>query len=342
LLGTADGVKSTGGGYPNPATPTIFDELDKASVTWGAYSDGALLGGTLNWTLAHAGTHKFADFLAALDDGTLPSVAFVDGIENVEDEHPTANLQVGEAWTRTVYEHAIKSPLWKNLAIVYTYDEAGGFADHVPPPDNACVARPIALDTPFHELGIRVPLVVISPWARAHSVSHVVEDHTAITRFIETIFDLPALTARDANMSALLDMFDFTCGPALSSPPAAPEAGMKGCGGGVVLTTDKPDYAPGDPIQITFTNAPGNDPTDWIGVYTYTANGPTPPQPGSLLWEFVGGTQQPTTSPTMGTVTIDASSVNTGTWPLPSGGYIAYYLLANGYTSAASIDFNVQ
>ena len=107
--------------------------------------------------------------------------------------------------------------------------EAGGFADHVPPPEHACVPRPIPKDAPFFELGTRVPLVVVSPWARPHSVSHVVEDHTAITRFIEGVFDLPALTARDANSTALLEMFDFSGARPLLAPPAAPAAGTGRC-----------------------------------------------------------------------------------------------------------------
>jgi phospholipase C len=64
---------------------------------------------------------------------------------------------------------------------------------------------------------------VISPWARPHYVSHVVHDHTSTLRLVEALFDLPALTGRDANADALLDMFDFTCGPhaPASAPPAA-------------------------------------------------------------------------------------------------------------------------
>jgi hypothetical protein len=228
------------------------------------------------------------------------------------------------------------------MAILWTYDEAGGFADHVPPPNKACIARPIAKDMPYFELGVRVSMVAISPWARKGYVSHVVQEHTAITRFIEAVFDLPALTARDANSDALLDMFDFACPPSLSTPPTAPAAGTKGCFGSLVLTTDKPTYTQGETIHVSFTGGPGNNPMDWIGVYAYGPNGPAPPTPGSLAWEFIGGTQTASTSPAMGTVTIDASSINKGTWPLPTGGYIAYYLLNNGYTSAASIDFNVQ
>ena len=229
LLGTADGVRCSYCGLPSPKTHTILQALESVGATWGAYTDSEPFDGSLGWTAPHAGLHPFGDFLAALQDGTLPNVAFVDGVAFVEDEHPTADLQAGEAWTRKIYEAAVASPLWPRLALIWTYDEAGGFADDVPPPGSACVARPDnALDTPFFELGVRVPLTVISPYARPGFVSHVVQDHTAITRFIEVLFDLPALTARDANSDALLDMFDFET-PALIAPPAPPPSGSGRC-----------------------------------------------------------------------------------------------------------------
>jgi phospholipase C len=165
-----------------------------------------------------------ADLFTALDNGTLPNVAFVDGLDNVEDDHPLADLQRGEAWVKPIYDHAVTSPQWERLAIFWTYDEAGAFADHVPPP-SACTPTPTA---PFQQMGPRVPLVVISPWAKRNYASHVVHDHTAITRFIEGVFDLPALTARDANSDALMDMFDFTCGRDLTVQPA-PSPGTGGC-----------------------------------------------------------------------------------------------------------------
>jgi phospholipase C len=186
--------------------------------------------GGLGWKTGHRNTYPFAGFIPAIDDGTLAQVTFVDGEDSVDDDHPTADLQRGERWMRLVYQHLVASTLWPDSAVLWTYDESGGFADHVPPPQHACVARPLEKDAPFVELGVRVPMAAISPWARPHHVSHVVEDHTAITRFIETIFDLPALTARDANSPALLDLFDFDHGPALLAPGDAPEAGAGGCG----------------------------------------------------------------------------------------------------------------
>jgi phospholipase C len=222
LLATSDGVRATGGGHPADATPTIMSQLDTKGVTWGAYAPAAPFEGTLTWTATHAGVHNLAAFKTALAGGTLPSVAFVDG---PSDEHPTADIQVGEAWTRDIYQSVIASPLWATTVMIWTYDEAGGFFDHVPP-GNGCVSRP--QDTAFFELGIRVPTVVISPYARQHYVSHVPHEHTSITRLIEAVFDLPALNARDANSDAMLDMFDFACPPNLK-PADAPAAGKGGC-----------------------------------------------------------------------------------------------------------------
>ena len=341
LYGTADGVRSTGGGYPAPSTPSLFDRLDAAGVTWGAYSDGAYFSGALGWTSSHRGAHSLADLLAALDAGTLPQVVFVDGIENIDDEHPDANVQQGEAWTRNVYQHAVRSPQWPGLALIWTYDEAGGFADHVPPPEHACVARPGPTDADYFALGPRVPFVVVSPWARAHAVAHTVQEHTAVTRFIETLFDLPALTARDANSPALLDLFDFTCGPALLHPPAALEAGRRGCFGGCRVSLERATYHPGEAIRVGFAGCPGDNPVDWIAVYPFTAGSPTLPHPGSTLWQYLNGTHAGTLSPTSGSVTLDRSSVGRGPWPLPPGDYTVYYLLNDRYRVVDSLDFQV-
>jgi hypothetical protein len=275
-------------------------------------------------------------------------VAFVDGIDDVTDDHPTANVQEGEEWSRTLYLHATASTLWSHMALLWTYDEGGGFFDHVPPPNKWCVARPSdppvggsgTKDSAFFELGVRVPMVVISPYARAGYTSHVVQEHTALTRFIETVFNLPALTDRDANSDALLDMFDFNCPPAFLTPPAPPASGTGGCGG-VVLSVSAPNVKEGTTFTISFTGGPGNDNKDWIAIYPYPATGPTPPHPGSLMWQFIGGSHTATTSPAAGSVTINASAAGTQAWPLPVGSYIAYYLLNNGYTSVGSIDFNI-
>ena len=216
---TSDGVTDTG--QATISAPTIFDALDAAHVSWGVYSDGTPRQDCLGWTSSHPGVSSATAFLLALQGGTLPAVSFVDPTD-WQDEHPTNEIHGGETWIREIYAAAVASSLWNQLAIVLTFDEAGGLADHVAPP-GACPPSPDQAS--FDQLGLRVPTIVISPWARLHTVSHAVHDHTSVLRLIEAIFDLPALTSRDANADALLDMFDFAC-PARSNIPAPPAAGV--------------------------------------------------------------------------------------------------------------------
>jgi phospholipase C len=136
-----------------------------------------------------------------------------------------------------VYATLAASPQWGRLAVFYTYDEAGGFYDHVPPPP-ACAPDAVlpaltSTDVPgdFARYGFRVPLIVASPWAKPHHVSHIVNDHTSILRLLELRFGLPSLTGRDANANGLLDLFDFTqpSFPAAPVLPAAPVDPARKC-----------------------------------------------------------------------------------------------------------------
>jgi phospholipase C len=334
LLGTSDKVTATQYTvWPDPTLPSLFDRLDAAQVSWGVFADDHPLEETLNdpahdWETLHPwkSVQTLLDEFAA---DTVPSVVFVDGTENIQDEHPTADLQVGEAWTKRLYDAAIASAAWPSTVLLLTYDESGGFFDHVPPPSNACVARPV--DSAFFELGTRVPLLAVSPWARRHYVSKSVHSHTSITRFVEAVFGLPALTARDANSDGLLDLFDFACAP--SPLPAAPAAGTGGCKGPTIALS-KTSYAVGEAVVVSFTNGPGNA-KDWIGVYPKG----TSPHPGSTIWQYVNGTHTATTGVTQGTVQLGAGS---GTWPLTVGQWMAYYLVNDGYTSIASVEFDVK
>ncbi len=231
LSGSSHGVKNTGTDLFPKNTPVIMDVLDAAGVTWGAYSDENFpFDGTLlpTWDSTHKGVFRVKDFYAQAAAGTLPQVTFVDAGFNTLDEHPPADLQPGEAWTKHVYDAVTTSPLWlkdgKGIAMVYTYDENGAFADHAVPP-KACVPTADAPD--FDTYGMRVPMVLISPFSRRGYVSHKLHSHASVLRLIETVWDLPAMTDRDANSDALLDMFDFGCAhPYL---PTAPAAGTGGC-----------------------------------------------------------------------------------------------------------------
>jgi phospholipase C len=222
----------------------IFDMLENRGISFGIYVDtfpriprvGASIGsGFLNrWHDDHIhGTSTFRDLAKK---GQLPQVVFVDGniTEDIDgnDEHPPGDIQIGQKFMSDTIHTLFASPQWAQMAIFLTYDENGGIYDHVPPPP-AC--KPDGLepvleekaDKPFpgafDRLGFRVPFTVVSPWVKPRFVSHKTYDHTSITRFIEARFNLPALTARDANADALIDFFDFRRPPAFLVPPALPE-----------------------------------------------------------------------------------------------------------------------
>jgi phospholipase C len=202
---------------------TLFDLLDQAHVSWRVYGDGPPRQDCIGWHPGRRGLESEAAFREALAAGTLPAVSFLD--PGPEDEHPPADVQRGERWARAVYGMLTQSSVWPTTAMFITYDEGGGFFDHVAPPE-ACPPDPGRPD--LDRRGTRVPFVLISPWARPHQVSHVVHDHTSIVRFIELLHDLPALSDRDANADALLDLFDFSA-PQMLVPPRPPDAGRRGC-----------------------------------------------------------------------------------------------------------------
>jgi len=203
----------------------IITEMNAAKVDWGDYFVGSSpIYNTFSLPADFPGAHPYSDFLPALDAGKLPSVVFLD---TPSDEHPPGSMRDGEGVTYEIVSHAMASPLWPHLAIVFNYDEGGGFFDHVPPPQ-ACPPTSAANDAAYTVEGIRVPLIVISPYARKGLVSHVHHSHTSVTRLIELLHDLPAISARDANSDALLDMFDFDC-PDFLTPPSLPPKPKGGC-----------------------------------------------------------------------------------------------------------------
>jgi phospholipase C len=221
--GTSDGVLDTGSRVIT--VPSIFAALDSAQVGWAVFTDSEPRQDCIGWQPGHPGVFPYATFRQQLADGSLPTVSFLDPTE-CQDTEPPRDLHGPETWLREIYETALASPLWGSLAIVLTQDESGGLADHVPPPP-ACPPSPEQAQR-FSRYGIRLPAIVISPWARPHFVSHAVHDHSSVLRLIEVLADLPALTARDANADALLDMFDFQRA-ALMRPPEAPAAGIPTC-----------------------------------------------------------------------------------------------------------------
>jgi phospholipase C len=147
----------------------------------------------------------YNNFAQDVENGTLPQVSFVKGGYG-DDEHPgTGNQSTpsAEDFTVKTINQIMNSPSWKDTAIIVTYDEGGGFYDHISPPDAVKSADGMVGDS------TRVPCLVISPYAKENYVSHVQYDHTSILKFIEWNYQLPALNNRDAAANNMLDMFDF-------------------------------------------------------------------------------------------------------------------------------------
>jgi phospholipase C len=121
-------------------------------------------------------------------------------------------VEAGENLLAGVYNQLRKSPRWADTLLVVNFDENGGMYDHVVPPA-ACAPDDLPLNNGstigFTQYGFRVPLLAISPYARRGYVSHEVTDGTSILRFVESKFDLPAMSHRDANAAPAYDMFDF-------------------------------------------------------------------------------------------------------------------------------------
>ena len=213
----------------------IFQSLDDAGVTWRIYQSDLAFAFLYTYVQAHvANVLPIAQFYTDAAAGTLPQVAFIDPIflgneTNQNDEHPPNNVQIGQGFVAGIVQALFASPNWSDSALFITYDEHGGFYDHVPPPP-ACEPdnippnlQPNDVVAAFDRYGIRVPFVAISPFARKRYVSHTVTDQTSVLRFIETRFDLPALTNRDANADPLLELFDFAA-PPFMTPPKLPPA----------------------------------------------------------------------------------------------------------------------
>ena len=225
------------------SAPTIFNLLQHAGVSWKIYY--------IDVTKATGRPDTFAGYFSKLNafstnvvpisqyftdvqNGTLPAVALVEaGRESGgSSEHPQDNVQVGAKQVESVVDALLKSSSWSSSVFILTWDEGGGLYDHVPPlasvnPDGIPVnisPEPFIKSTfndNFTYTGFRVPVIVISPFSKKGYVSHTPADYTAILKLIETRFNLPNLTKRDAAQFDMTEFFDFANAPN-ATPPAPP------------------------------------------------------------------------------------------------------------------------
>lgn len=188
--------------------PTLADSLVAAGQTWKVYSDGSIPGGIFD-SIRHIREsptwpdHVASDaqFLNDAQSGELPAMSWVFPPAGKTD-HPPESICAGENWTVQQLNAVMQGPDWDSTVVFVTWDDFGGFYDHIPPPQVDLMG-----------LGPRVPLLIISPFAKAGYVSHTVYEHSSILKFVETRYHIPPLTARDGMASDMLDSFDFSQQP---------------------------------------------------------------------------------------------------------------------------------
>ena len=260
MAGTSFGHEYPDGdaNHPKYAAPTIFRALNTANVSWlYYYHDGIFLANFADFADPSIGPKTFpvSDLMNRLagtcsggqcdPDKALPEVIFIDSASGDShlDEHPDNNVQTGAAYVQSIIAALMQSDAWQDSVFILTYDEGGGLYDHVPPvnvpvPDNilpgqcpdpnngsADYCRVGTLGGNFDLTGFRVPVIVISPYAKPNFVSHTPRDYTAILAFIEETFGVQALTARDTYWRDptrdMSEFFDFNTPALLNPPPGA-------------------------------------------------------------------------------------------------------------------------
>ncbi len=231
--GTSGGITTNGvWGYGVFDYPIILDLLEAAAVTWKVYNvnfDSVPFGNTDNvfvfwkrWAHDVRTRGSKGEYLTDLRLGRLPQVSFIiPSFARGWDEHPPANIQVGMGIQQQLITALQASSAWQSSAYILTYDESGGYFEHVPPPQ---------LDA--YGLGIRVPTWVISPFAKKSHLEPALYEHTSILKFLQAVFGLPTL-------ASINHQFDLSTpgGPnnqasngQPTGPPAPPRDGLAAVG----------------------------------------------------------------------------------------------------------------
>ncbi len=210
-----------------------------------------------------------SQFMSDMANNTLPAFSYIEpGFASGLDEHPgtTDKIAAGAKFMNTLLTQFINSPSYKDSIFIETFDEGGGLFDHVGPMINGQPIQELGIgaggqavgpgkyptdatamhvpspdgikprdlrpnDPPddFIRTGFRVPLIIVSPFAKVHYVSHTPMDYTAVLKFVEERFNLPALNARDAAQPPMDEFFDFANAPNMSPPPAPAQPTTQPC-----------------------------------------------------------------------------------------------------------------
>ena len=220
-IGTSPGNIVPNATLGAPANGTIFDRMSAAGITWADYTASFPTGTTMELYPSNDGAFSetnappIAQFFSDAKAGKLPQFSLLDPDYGTQSQENPQNVAVGEGFLGQVIDALRTSPLWRKTLFILTYDEHGGYYDHVPPP---VALAPDAIPPTvqpgestydgFARYGFRVPSIVIGPYAKRGYVSHTVYDHTSILAFLERKWNLQAMTYRDANANDLADFLD--------------------------------------------------------------------------------------------------------------------------------------
>jgi hypothetical protein len=192
--------------------PTLPSALSSAHVSWRYYSPPQFQSGYIwnaldairnvryspLWASNIVNTSQFTNDAAG---GKLPQVSWL-VTSQAQSDHPPYSICVGQSWTESVINSIMQGPDWSSTVIVLTWDDFGGFYDHVVPPHRGATG-----------FGPRVPAIIISPYSRPHRVDHSVYDFNSISRFIEQRFGITPLNMADGSDSSIVNSLNFSQRP---------------------------------------------------------------------------------------------------------------------------------
>jgi phospholipase C len=188
--------------------PTIMDRLDAAALPWGIYSTRTNQGDSYFWstcptfaqcryTMQRNKVVEREQVFTDAANGTLPAYSLVLP-DQQNSQHNAWSMKQGDNWIGQVVGAIQNGPNWNSTAIFITYDDCGCFYDHVPPPPG---------------LGIRTPMVIVSPWVKPRYTDSIVASYSSTLAFTEKVFGLPPLNAADANAYDYMGAFNFAQQP---------------------------------------------------------------------------------------------------------------------------------
>ena len=269
--------------------PTMADVLAAAGLPWKCYSvaDGSVPSviGAFNpliffqqiltspTKLANA-TADISQFFADLAAGQLPAVSWI-VTEAAVCEHPPAPPDMGQLFAARIVDALMSSSAWESTAMFLTYDEGGGYFEHVAP--KILESVPSELPDAGQAVGpaFRVPLITVSPWAKTGGVFKGTTDHTSILQFVERTFStmtaplrLDTIAAKRRGLDDLREAFDFRQNPNTPSLPTPQELFSQANDTVLALNAERT-------VADCTTNLPGWLPS-LLGVSSPTASSPIP------------------------------------------------------------------